>query len=208
MPVERTSIVLRLVLLAVAAGQERDLLAQSPPPVLAAWVALSPTGPVVRAVTEAVAYPRTAVLETPTVMAPRWGTAMSVRAAPSPPDFANLVCEWQPPPSARYVALEGHASALRMPAPNPRRIVVLGDTGCLGGRDQDCERDWYFPDLIRFAAARHPDLVIHVGDYTGIGKPPPGADLAGALRPRAPLPVGHLRGARLAAGAAHRYRRG
>jgi hypothetical protein len=90
---------------------------------------------------------------------------MVVRAAPNPPDFPNLVCEWQPMPAVRYVVLEGHPTALRMPAPNPRRIVVFGDSGCLGGNDQDCQRDWYFADIARFAAARIPDLVIHTGDY-------------------------------------------
>jgi hypothetical protein len=69
------------------------------------------------------------------------------------------------PPDVRFAAVEGHPGALRLPAPNPRRIVVLGDSGCLGGTDQDCGRDWYFADLARFAAARNPDLVIHVGDY-------------------------------------------
>ena len=131
---------------------------------LAAWVELSPTGPVVRVITPAPACPRAAAIASP-AGSPTWDTPMVVRDAPDPPDFPNLVCEWQPPPNVRYVAIEGQPSALRMPAPNPQRIVVFGDSGCLGGEDQDCARDWFFPDINRMAAARHPDLVIHVGDY-------------------------------------------
>lgn len=131
----------------------------------AAWVELSPTGPIVRAITKAPTCPRAAAVDDPRAVPATWDTPMVVRADPNPPDFPNLVCEWQPMPTVRYVALEGHPTALRMPAPNPRRIVVFGDSGCLGGDDQDCQRDWYFADIARFAAARNPDLVIHTGDY-------------------------------------------
>jgi hypothetical protein len=132
--------------------------------VLAAWVELTTTGPAVRVVTEAASCPRAAVVDAPGAAPAAWSAPMATRAVPAPPDFPNLVCEWQPPPSARYVRIEGQPSALRMPAPNPRRIVVFGDSGCLGGADQDCAHDWHFPDITRLAAARQPDLVIHVGD--------------------------------------------
>jgi hypothetical protein len=50
-----------------------------------------------------------------------------------------------------------------------RRIVVIGDTGCRIARSvtQDCRdpQAWPFPAVAAAAAARHPDLVIHVGDY-------------------------------------------
>jgi hypothetical protein len=50
-----------------------------------------------------------------------------------------------------------------------RRIVVLGDTGCRieGPEVQDCQdpKSWPFHTVSERAAARHPDLVIHVGDY-------------------------------------------
>jgi hypothetical protein len=46
---------------------------------------------------------------------------------------------------------------------------VLGDTGCRlkGSSTQDCNDPvkWPFAIVARLAAARHPDLVIHVGDY-------------------------------------------
>jgi hypothetical protein len=49
------------------------------------------------------------------------------------------------------------------------RIVVIGDTGCRieGRAAQDCKDPvaWPFRTIAERAAARHPDLVIHVGDY-------------------------------------------
>jgi 3',5'-cyclic AMP phosphodiesterase CpdA len=145
---------LAFVLLARAAAAEQF-----------AWVVLSPTGPVVRAVTDAPACPRAAAVGTADAVPESLGDPMTVRAEPALPDFPNRVCEWQPPPDARYVAVDGQPAALRMPAPNPRRIVVFGDSGCLGGSDQDCARHWYFSELARLAAARQPDLVVHLGDY-------------------------------------------
>ncbi len=60
-----------------------------------------------------------------------------------------------------------------LPAPvlarSIKRIVVFGDTGCRlkGDFVQDCNNPekWPFATIARLAAARHPDLVIHVGDY-------------------------------------------
>jgi hypothetical protein len=50
-----------------------------------------------------------------------------------------------------------------------KRIVVIGDTGCRlkGTFVQDCNDPvkWPFATIARLAAARRPDLVIHVGDY-------------------------------------------
>jgi hypothetical protein len=132
---------------------------------LAAWVELSPTGPVLRVVTSAASCPRVATLAAAGATPTGWQEGMTVRAAPAPPDFVDRVCQWQPPPAAYAVAVEGLAGPLRMPAANPRRIVVFGDSGCLGGTYQDCGREWYFADLARSAAARRPDLVIHLGDY-------------------------------------------
>jgi hypothetical protein len=46
---------------------------------------------------------------------------------------------------------------------------VIGDTGCRieGHSFQDCRdpQEWPFHSIAERAAARHPDLVIHVGDY-------------------------------------------
>lgn len=50
-----------------------------------------------------------------------------------------------------------------------KRIVVIGDTGCTlksaSVRDCDDPVKWPFARVARLAAARRPDLVIHVGDY-------------------------------------------
>lgn len=65
------------------------------------------------------------------------------------------------------------ASADGVPVPmapaTVKRIVVIGDTGCRlkGTFVQDCNDPvkWPFATVARLAAARHPDLVLHVGDY-------------------------------------------
>ncbi|MGH7790061.1 MAG: metallophosphoesterase, partial [Candidatus Binatia bacterium] len=98
--------------------------------------------------------------------APHWVAAMRERAQPAPPAFPDRVCEWSAPVTARFVAVEGRPGTLRLPGPNPRRIVVFGDSGCRGAAvGQPCAHAWPFPRIAAFAAARAPDLVIHVGDY-------------------------------------------
>jgi hypothetical protein len=49
------------------------------------------------------------------------------------------------------------------------RIAAFGDTGC--NPEQDCASEWPFPALAADAAAQHPDLVIHLGDYDYRGTP-------------------------------------
>ena len=62
-----------------------------------------------------------------------------------------------------------HIVPLALPAPDPHRIVVFGDTGCrIKGKElQDCSnpKEWPFPKIAAKAAKLKPDLVIHVGDY-------------------------------------------
>ncbi|HEY0281715.1 MAG TPA: metallophosphoesterase, partial [Rhizomicrobium sp.] len=62
-----------------------------------------------------------------------------------------------------------HIVPLALPAPDPHRIVVLGDTGCRvkGKVLQDCSdpKAWPFAEIAAKAAKLKPDLVIHVGDY-------------------------------------------
>ena len=62
-----------------------------------------------------------------------------------------------------------HIVPLALPAPDPRRIIVFGDTGCrIKGKElQDCSdpKDWPFPAIAAKAAKLKPDLVIDVGDY-------------------------------------------
>ncbi len=90
---------------------------------------------------------------------------MLLRAFPSA-DFPT-VCQAALPAGARRAEVDG--LPVPLPVARPRRIVVFGDSGCRlkGGDVQDCDdpRAWPFATVARLAAARHPDLVIHVGDY-------------------------------------------
>jgi hypothetical protein len=82
-------------------------------------------------------------------------------------DFPVLVCIAHTAESAHDITVDG----LRVPAlpSDVKRVVVIGGTGCrLRGKfRQDCNDPvkWPFAIVARLAAARHPDVVIHVGDY-------------------------------------------
>jgi hypothetical protein len=59
---------------------------------------------------------------------------------------------------------------LPLPKHNPRRIVILGDTGCrlhIGDPWQSCfdPVEWPLRTIAKTAAGFKPDLVLHVGDY-------------------------------------------
>jgi hypothetical protein len=91
-------------------------------------------------------------------------TAMTVRAPAS--DKFPLVCG-APIKAGAHASING----LPLPAPavSPRRILVLGDTGCRikGNTLQACNDSgqWPFPQLAAAAAKLKPDLIVHVGDY-------------------------------------------
>ena len=124
------------------------------------WVELAPgTALSVRAVVA----PEAAC---PTIAADGAPVAMQPRAAPDAA-FPVRVCEARVPQTANRLSL-GDATLPTLPA-RIDRIVVLGDTGCRIARyaTQDCRdpKAWPFPAIARAAAARRPDLVIHVGDY-------------------------------------------
>ena len=82
-------------------------------------------------------------------------------------DYPVQVCVAHAAAATRAITVDG----LPVPAlPNEiKQIVVIGDTGCRlkGTFTQDCNDPvkWPFAVVARLAAARHPDLVIHVGDY-------------------------------------------
>jgi hypothetical protein len=90
---------------------------------------------------------------------------MVPRAAASA-DFP-MVCSLPLPARARGVSVAGQA--LPLPARTVRRVAIMGDTGCRiqGSEVQACNdaRAWPFASVARLAAAKDPDLVIHVGDY-------------------------------------------
>jgi hypothetical protein len=77
------------------------------------------------------------------------------------------VCEARAPLGTTRLSADG--VTLPVLPSTVRRIAVFGDTGCrLEGRAvQDCDNPaaWPFAAVAARAAAKRPDLVIHVGDY-------------------------------------------
>jgi len=141
------------------------------------YVVLGPEGaPVVRVITAAGVCP---VLDVDGVRVPMTVRlpAQTVPVRPSridlPPPKASVfpvtTCEATLPQDARIASVGGHP--LPLPKPEPRRIVVLGDTGCRVVPSykafQSCDDPavWPFERVADAAAAAAPDLVIHVGDY-------------------------------------------
>ncbi len=123
-----------------------------------AWVQMTAGGAEIRLVTPGAACPAVRVdgAARPTVQ----------RAGPSEA-FPNRVCAARLRAGDRRVLVDG--LALLAPRARPERLVILGDSGCRlkGGFVQNC-RDpggWPFARIAALAAARKPDLVIHVGDY-------------------------------------------
>ncbi len=86
-----------------------------------------------------------------------------------PSTFPVLTCEHKLPENAVRANISG--TEIPMPKANPRRIVVVGDTGCRMKKAdnvwQACldNEAWPFRAVAEAAAAMAPDLVIHVGDY-------------------------------------------
>ncbi len=104
-----------------------------------------------------------------------------------PAFFPVRVCEVPVPAGAIAGTLEG--KALPIARPNPRRIVVIGDSGCrvTDKEIQPCNdpKSWPFSRIAAAAAATRPDLVIHVGDYAYRESPCPagGPKCAGSPEP-------------------------
>ncbi len=95
------------------------------------------------------------------------GVQMEVRHLPDN-DFPVLVCEILIPKGAESASVEGRA--LKLPVENPKRLVVIADTGCrleTGDVPQSCNdpQAWPFERIAERAASFGPDLVVHVGDY-------------------------------------------
>ena len=92
------------------------------------------------------------------------------------------VCSLALPPTSKSVRVrfqDGAIQAFPALVSEPRRILILGDTGCRikGTFVQACNDPsaWPFAGLARAAADLKPDLVIHLGDYLYRESPcPPG----------------------------------
>lgn len=137
--------------------------------VVAAWVQMTEAGAEVRAVVADAPCPEAEVDGRP--------VALTLRSAADPRFPA--VCSAVLAPGARQVRLDGRV--FQGPRAFVRRIVVFGDTGCRikGPLVQACNdpKAWPFAEVARRAAARHPDLIVHVGDYYYRESPCPVGDL-------------------------------
>jgi len=123
-----------------------------------AWTELTASGVSVRAIV--------AGKECPAMSVDGKSVVLKVRETPNE-QFPVTTCQAATPPGSKFALIGGHRLALEPPA--VKRVVVIGDTGCRlkGAKVQDCNdpQKWPFSIMTRNAAAKHPDLVIHVGDY-------------------------------------------
>ena len=153
----------------VCLAQPAPQAAASPSTASSAWVQLTEHGAEVRTVGTVGGCP-TARVD---------GQALPLALRSAADDRFPAVCSAPLPPGARQVELEGRT--LRGVAPIVRRMVVFADTGCRikGPTVQACNDPaaWPFAEVARLAAARHPDLVIHIGDYYYRESPCPVGDL-------------------------------
>ena len=161
---------LSAVFLAAIAGS----LAQTAPPkiqkpVLAAWTEIvgdEHAAPYPLATGHTVVRVITSAAVCPPAQADGLPLQLTVRQ-PASASFPVTTCQATPPAHARHVTVAG-VTLDTQPA-RLRRIIVIGDTGCRlkGPLVQDCNdvRRWPFPLVAAHAAAKDPDLVIHVGDY-------------------------------------------
>jgi hypothetical protein len=121
-----------------------------------AWVEMTGQGAEARAVAGPSGCPSASLNGRPAAMA---------RRAAASAEFPE-VCALALPAGASSLEIGGQA----MPLPRAvRRIVIFGDTGCqikdLAVQACNDPLGWPFATVARLAAARKPDLVIHVGDY-------------------------------------------
>jgi hypothetical protein len=145
---------------------------------LAIWVQLGPNDEQHREPT-VVARAITDGTECPVLRADGQPYPMKLRANPevvllgvTSARFPVRSCEVNVP--SHVVGLTFDSTPLPLPRGQPRRIVIIGDTGCRiqhtngeNYRLQDCnDADaWPYAKIARHAAEARPDLVIHVGDY-------------------------------------------
>jgi hypothetical protein len=152
------ALALALLALAGCSRAETPKPPELPPVADHAWVELTDRGAEARLITATAACPALSVDGKPLPMAQRVGPSA---------DFPLTVCQALLPTTARQASVRG--IALPLPVAEPKRILLFGDTGCrLKGLEvQNCDepKDWPFGVVSRLAAAHHPDLVIHVGDY-------------------------------------------
>jgi hypothetical protein len=122
-----------------------------------AWLQLTSRGAELRAA---------ATSGCPTARLDGQAAPMQLRAPPSDA-FPLAVCALPVPAGVQSASIGDWTAPL--PRKSIRRILIFGDTGCRlkGAAVQACNdpRQWPFALVAARAAARNPDLVIHVGDY-------------------------------------------
>ena len=123
------------------------------------WLQLGPAGVEARVITEEPSCP--------TLQLDDAEKRMTVRASPSD-KFPVTVCAAPIPFEAHSVIIAGASLALP-PVAEPKRIAVIGDTGCRlkGDHIQACNdpAQWPFAAIAEAVSRQKPELVIHVGDY-------------------------------------------
>jgi predicted phosphodiesterase len=95
------------------------------------------------------------------------GTSRAMLLRRPVPEGFRPSCEFDIPANAKSARLNGQELAL--PHPDPARVVAFGDTGCRiqGAKLQNCNdpAEWPFERIATTAAAEHPELVLHAGDF-------------------------------------------
>lgn len=142
-----------------------NVVAQDP----SAYVSLGPQGQaMVRVVSQESTCPSLEVDGKSQSMQLRANNRPTPLNSKKPAVFQEQVCELAIAANTKVVKL--HGIALPKINAHPHKIVLLGDTGCrmkLPASFQDCKdpEAWPLAEVAQQAAAEHPDLVIHVGDY-------------------------------------------
>ena len=169
-----------LLLAAVTFSTGQSSPAKPDKPVIAAWTELvgdGPAAPDPQPTGHAVLRVITSASTCPPAMADGHPLNLSIRQRSSTA-FPVTTCQATPPAAARHISV-GSVTLNTEPA-RLQRIIVIGDTGCRlkGIEAQDCNdpKRWPFSTVAAHAAARHPDLVIHVGDYYYRESPCPAAE--------------------------------
>jgi hypothetical protein len=157
-----------LALIGVALLAAAPVKAQALSP---AWVELGEGG---QAITRMVVG---AVSDCPALIAD--GKTIEMAPRLPAPDGLKVACQATIPAGTPSASVNGQV--LPLPKPDPKRIVVIGDTGCRikDQRIQNCNdvNEWPFLQIASDAAQDRPDLVIHVGDFLYRESPCPAASV-------------------------------
>jgi len=163
--------ILLLTVLTLAACDNNELGQETN--ILSAWTVLGPSGSTIaRIITEDSGCPMISIGNDSTLNSTlnrQMTQTMETRQGPSDSDFPVLVCQSTIPADAESASIG--TLEFSLPKSSPKRIAIIGDTGCrLDSKDdkfQDCNDPdkWPFKAISESAAAWGPDLIIHVGDY-------------------------------------------